>query len=126
MRRATLLERPVQRGAIELLAMFGLRAVHVPNGAHLAGDKLSRAKQVAKLKADGMAIGFVDLIVFGRHPLEIGFLEAKREKGGGLSEDQEGWRDFIRAQGFPWALFRLPEEALAAVRGWGWLGRASA
>ena len=97
-------ERPVQRGAIRLLAMHRIEAVHV-----------------AALRKDGLRPGFPDLILFGPRPLQIGFVEVKREIGNGLSEDQEGWRDDLIAWGFPWAMIRQPEEALDVVRGWGWI-----
>lgn len=116
----TLLERPVQRAAIDLLARVGVRAVHVPNGAHLSGDRLARIKQMAALKRDGLAVGFPDLIVFGRLPLQVGFMECKREEGGVLSVDQRGWRDDLQALGFPWHLVCAPEDAVAGLRAWGW------
>lgn len=114
-------ERPVQRGAIRLLAMHRIQVVAVPNGAHLAGDKLARIKQMAALRKDGLRPGFPDLILFGQRPLQIGFMEVKREIGNDLSEDQEDWRDDLIAWGFPWAMIRQPEEALDVVRGWGWI-----
>ncbi|GLV21978.1 hypothetical protein TomMM35A_18310 [Sphingobium sp. TomMM35A] len=115
-------ERPVQRGAIRLLAMQGIEAVHVPNGTHLAGDKLARIKQMAALRKDGLRPGFPDLILFNRKvQLQVGFLEVKREIGNDLSGDQENWRDDLIAWGFPWAMIRQPEEALDAVREWGWI-----
>lgn len=120
MARAGLLERPVQRGAIRLLTMRGYECVHVPNGAHLAGGKLARIKQMAALKADGLRVGFPDLLVLGRLPLQVGFMEVKREKGGELGDEQGDWRDLLQARGFPWALITLPEDALAAVKVWGW------
>ena len=121
-RRATgMQERPVQRGAIRLLAMQRIEAVAVPNGAHLAGDKLARAKQMQALRKDGLRPGFPDLILFGRQRQQIGFIEVKREIGNDLSEDQEDWRDMLIGWGFPWAMIRQPEEALAVVREWGWI-----
>lgn len=119
-------ERSVQRGAIGLLARFGFRAAHVPNGAQLAGDRLARIKQIAALKADGFAPGFPDLIVFGKRAGEIGFMECKREKGGKLSDEQLHWRDFLLALGFRWALVETPEDALTAVRSWGWMEAVAA
>jgi len=118
---APLLERGVQRGAISLLQWRGIQAVHVPNGSHLAGDKLARIKQMAALKADGLSVGFPDLIVFGKVALQVGFMECKREVGGVLEPDQIGWRDTLRAAGFPWWLVETPEDAIAGVRAWGWI-----
>jgi len=114
-------ERPVQRGAIRLLAMQGIEAAHVPNGAHLAGDKLARIKQMAAMRADGLRPGFPDLILFGKRPLEIGFMEVKREIGNDLEDEQIWWRDLLLSRGMCWAMIRQPEEALTAVREWGWI-----
>ncbi len=119
---AGMAERPVQRGAIRLLAMRGIEAVHVPNGTHLAGDKLARVKQMSALRKDGLRPGFPDLILFNRKvQLQVGFIEVKREIGNGLSGEQEEWRDDLMAWGFPWAMIRTPEQALDVVREWGWI-----
>lgn len=118
--RQTLTERPVQRGAIRLLATAGFEAVHVPNGSHLAGNAIARAKQMAALKADGLRIGFPDLLVLGKSEGQIGFLECKREKGGVMSTEQLGWRDRLQGLGWPWHLVCVPEDALVALRVWGW------
>jgi len=121
-RAAGMSERPVQRGAIRLLAMVQIEAVHVPNGTHLAGDKLARIKQMAALRKDGLRPGFPDLILFNRKvQTQVGFIEVKREIGNDLSGEQEDWRDDLTAWGFPWAMIRQPEEALTAVREWGWI-----
>lgn len=114
-------ERPVQRGAIRLLAMQRIEAVHVPNGVRFTGDKLSRIKQSIAFKKDGLRPGFPDLILFGRQQLQIGFMEVKREIGNDLSDEQEEWRDMLTGWGFPWAMIRQPEEALEVVRSWGWI-----
>lgn len=119
--RVGLLERPVQRGARELLEMHGFRAVHIPNGAWLAGTPKQRAMQMAQLKKDGLAEGFPDLAVFGKRERQIGFMECKREIGGRLSQEQKGWRDYLQGQGFLWALVEVPGDAIAAVIAWGWL-----
>ncbi|MEH3107131.1 MAG: VRR-NUC domain-containing protein [Sphingomonas fennica] len=115
----------MQRGAIDLLASHRIDAVHVPNGSHLAGGTVARAKQMAALLRDGLRPGFPDLIVFGRHTGQVGFLECKREGKTALhpveDAEQVKWRARLEAAGFPWALVQLPEDAIAAVRSWGWL-----
>lgn len=113
-------ERAVQRGAIRLLTMQGYEVIAVPNGAHLSGNKIARAMQMQALKADGLRRGFPDLIVLGKEPGQIGFMECKRPKGGKVSSHQEKWRDLLQEKGFPWHLVLLPEDALVALRLWGW------
>ncbi len=114
-------ERVVQRGIITIAEASRCYAVHVPNGAHLSGDKLARAKQMAALKKDGLRPGFPDLILIDRTAIRrIGFVEVKRELGGVVSDDQERWADILRDLGFPYALLRQPEELVGTLREWGW------
>ena len=116
-----LFERPVQRQAIDLLARIWIATVHVPNGAHLAGSKLSRAKQMAALKRDGLRPGFPDLILFDTRLIgRIGFVECKRQGKVKLDPEQERWRDKLTAWGFPWGFISEPEDVLALVKEWGW------
>ena len=42
----------------------------------------------------------MNLILFGRQQLQIGFIEVKREIGNDLSDDQEDWRDMLIGWGF--------------------------
>ncbi|WP_025290914.1 VRR-NUC domain-containing protein [Sphingomonas sanxanigenens] len=111
----------MQRGVIELLETLGLRVAAVPNGAMLAGNAASRARLMKALKKDGLRPGFPDLIVMGRKPGQIGVLECKREKDGRLSVEQKEWRDFFIEVGHPWACVTSVDEALAAIKSWGWL-----
>jgi hypothetical protein len=114
-------ERVVQRGIITIAEAMRCHAIHVPNGAHLAGGKLARAKQMAALKKDGLRVGFPDLILIDRTAIRrIGFVEVKRELGGVVSDDQERWAEWLGDLGFPYALLRQPEELVATFREWGW------
>ena len=118
----TLSERPVQRGAILALGLVGIKCVHVPNGAHLAGTPTRRAMQMQKLKADGLRVGFPDLVLFDtRVERRVGFIEVKAEDGGnGLSDAQIEWEDDLVRWGFPHGVIYLPEQALDVVKRWGW------
>lgn len=120
MKSNRLLERPVQRAAIRTFAMLGCYAVHVPNGSHLAGDKVARAKQIAALKADGMSPGFPDLIVIDQRSPRIGVVECKREGVDELDPDQVVWRDECARIGVPWALLNTIEGPIEILRAWGW------
>ncbi|WP_162232714.1 VRR-NUC domain-containing protein [Sphingomonas sanxanigenens] len=115
------LERPIQRSIIELIETLGLKVAAVPNASKLAGDAANRAKLIAAMKKDGLRPGFPDLIVMGRKPGQIGVLECKREKDGRLSVEQKEWRDFFIEVGHPWACVTSVDEALAAIKSWGWL-----
>lgn len=127
MKQPPLLERPVQRATIRLLEMMGCHAVHVPNGSHLAGDKLARVKQMAALKKDGLRGGFPDLLVIdlrrpagSNEPARLGVIEVKREGVEKLDPDQVWWRDEMMRLGVPWALVNTPDGGAAALRQWGW------
>ena len=115
-----LAERPIQRANIQLLARMGCHAVHTPNGSHLAGDAVARAKQTSALKGDGVRPGFPDLTVIDQRAPRIGFIEVKREGRTDLEPDQVWWRDELQRLGFPWALVNTPDGGAVALRTWGW------
>jgi hypothetical protein len=120
MKRPLLAERPIQRANIDLLTMMRCHVVHTPNGSHLAGDKIARAKQAAALKADGLRPGFPDLTIIDQIVVRVGFIEVKREGRYDLDPDQEWWRDELLRLGLPWALVNTPEGGAEALRTWGW------
>ncbi len=120
MKQPRLAERAVQRATIELLARLRCHAAHVPNGSHLAGDAIARAKQTAALKKDGVRPGFPDLIVLDQTTPRAGAIEVKREGRTDLEPDQVWWRDELARIGFPWALVNTPDGAAAVLREWGW------
>lgn len=119
-RPSKLAERPIQRANIQLLAMQGCYAVHTPNGSHLAGDAIARAKQTTALKADGVRPGFPDLTVIDQRVPRVGFIEVKREGRSDLDPDQIWWRNELRRLGLPWALVNTPDGGSAVLRAWGW------
>jgi hypothetical protein len=114
-------ETDVQRAIIATLALMRLTCVHVPNGAHLSGGKAERMKQMARLKADGLRSGFPDMIVLGTFA-KVGFIETKRSDGGkGLSQEQILWREWLRANEHKWAMCLSVDDAVQAVKDWGWV-----
>ncbi len=70
----------------------------IPNGAHLAGDAKDRARQMAKLKWEGLVPGMPDLCIPEWGPL---WIEFKREKGGVVSENQKNIMGYLRGIGQP-------------------------
>jgi hypothetical protein len=112
-------ERVVQRSIVKALRQLGVVCVHVPNGTHLAGDIDQRMRQSAALIADGILPGFPDLLCINRSGA-VGFLEVKKE-GGAVSVEQERVAALIQSRGLPVGFVCSLDEALAAVRGWGWL-----
>jgi hypothetical protein len=110
-----LTERQIQRA---ILAMCGklfpdVLINHAPNGAHLAGDKTSRFKQIGALKGDGLKVGWPDLSCYwpGGHLL----IEVKRPKTGRISPDQKALHERLEAIGWPVSIVRSPDDAHAAL-----------
>jgi hypothetical protein len=110
-------EREIQRSILAALRTIGLRVVHIPNGAHLSGDAGQRFRQWGALLGDGAVPGFPDLLVMTRDG-RAGFLEVKRA-GGKPDERQLACHAAIIADGFPLAVVRSVDDALAAVTAWG-------
>lgn len=106
-------ERAIQIAIRDALRWHGVRSRHVPNGGKrsiVAGHRL---------RQEGMVAGFPDLIVWmpgGR----IAFMECKTAKGR-LSEAQHREIQQLRQDGFAVAVVRSVDEAMTAVRAWGWV-----
>lgn len=78
-----------------------LRIFSIPNGTHLAGTKEQRAKQVAKLKMEGLGVGVSDLMVPVARGKHHGlFIEMKKVSGSSTSKEQKDWIIFFNAQGY--------------------------
>lgn len=111
-------ERTVQRAVNRALGKLGFWTVAVPNGTHLAGGAEQRMRQMAALRADGLTRGALDLIVMASGG-RVGWLEVKKE-GGHLSEAQLGFMARLDKLGIPCAAVCTVEDAVKAVREWGW------
>lgn len=87
----------VQRKYPELALLFS-----VPNGGYeLAGDPQRRAAAVAKLRAEGLRVGFPDLILpVARRGYGLLAIEMKStRKGAAPTPEQAAWGDRLRAAG---------------------------
>lgn len=117
----TLSEASIQQQVRTYLAAAGIDAVHVPNGTHLAGDRVARAKQSNALKKAGVLPGMADLILFDRRFIRrVGFLEVKSDKGR-LSPAQEAFAELCEGiWHLPYAVVRSVADANAALIQWGW------
>lgn len=96
-----------------------LKIFAIPNGAHLAGTIKQRAKQVQRLKREGMVAGVPDLMIpaafSGYHGL---FIEMKRAKGSSTSEEQKDWLKFLTDQGYKAVVCKGWEEAKEVIIGY--------
>ena len=82
--------------------------VAVPNAARRTVWEARRAKQ------EGLAAGFPDLMAIW--PGGIAFIEMKRTKGGTVSENQREWIERLQGFGFPAAVCRGADAAIAFLR----------
>lgn len=114
MRPETLLQRRIKR----LLEKLGYRVVHVPNGAVLAGNAKQRAIQMNSLKANGLTVGFPDLLVYGGDR-KLGHIEVKLE-GEAQSENQVKVQGWLEAWGHKYAVCRSLEDVPDTLEAWGW------
>lgn len=88
----------------------------VPNGAFLAGNKLQRAKQMKRLKAQGLKVGVSDLFLpVARQGYHGMYIEMKRRKGGVVSDDQKEFHDDMIKEGYRCVVANGCEEAIRYI-----------
>lgn len=112
-------ERDIQRRIVKALRKIGVFVHHSPNASAMPGDRFAKLKQAAVLKADGMVAGFPDLLLIDRDG-ECAFMEIKRP-GGSLEASQEAVLPKLRARSPRVAVVTSLDEALDALRRWGWV-----
>lgn len=111
-------ESAIQRAVIKRLTALGYIAASVPNGSVLAGDKMARVRQMASMKADGLMVGFADLVVLGSRG-RVAFLEVKTPEGK-LSPAQNMFRKIVEDKGHNYSVVRSHEELPDILKAWGW------
>ena len=110
-------EDGVQGGFLAELVPLLRPDVHVyavPNG----GFRLW--SEAVRLKSTGVKRGITDLVFVAPRGVS-GWLETKTTEGGGLRDEQEGFRSICMRNGHLWGMYRTIEEGLAQVRAWGFL-----
>lgn len=107
-------ERAIQIAIRDALRFAGVRSRHIPN----AGKRSVVAG--FRLRQEGMVAGTPDLLVWlPGAPPRVGWMEVKAPKGR-TSDAQDEQLDSLTADGFPCAVVRGVDDALAALRAWGW------
>lgn len=112
-------ESAIQLQIRKYIAAAGFHSVAVPNGAVLRGDKIERAKQMNALKRDGLMPGFPDLLIYGRGK-RIGHIEVKTPTGR-QEDSQQAAQAWLEGLGHHYALCRSVDDAVAALKSWGWV-----
>lgn len=84
------LEHEEQKALVQYCQLKKLFYFSIPNGAVLKGNAMQRARQMNKLKKEGLIPGTSDFVVM--LPNYILFIELKRQKGSTTSKAQ---KDFL-------------------------------
>jgi hypothetical protein len=113
-------ERQVQRA---ILSMCGtcfpdVLIIHIPNGAHLAGNSTARFKQMGALKGDGFKPGVPDLLCLWS-PCQGCFIEVKRPKLGRVSTEQAAMQIRLVDRGWPVTTVASVDDAYAFLKACG-------
>jgi hypothetical protein len=103
-------EAAIQRAIIDRLRLHGVLCVAVPN------EGKRTATTGRRMKGAGMRPGFPDLICMQAG--QAAFLEVKAPKGR-VSEAQDTMHAELERQGMRVAVVRSQDEAVTALRGWG-------
>lgn len=109
-------EHQEQCTVIQYCTVKKLLVFAIPNGAYLNGTKLQRAKQMNRLKAEGLKIGVPDLFL----PMPRGqyhglFIEMKRQKGSATSAEQKAWAITLSSEGYKAVICKGAEEAIREI-----------
>jgi len=113
-------ERQEQRAILRMIGTCfpQVFCTAIPNGAHLAGDRTARFKQMGALKGDGLKVGFYDLLLLWA-PGKGGSLEVKRSKGFRISPEQVAMAETYDRLGWNNAVVHSVDEAYMRLREWG-------
>lgn len=120
--RGIVTEHEEQVEVVRWLDAKGLLFCAVPNGAVLRGDNLSRAKQVARLRAEGLRSGAPDLLVFSR-PIGADFMGVAIEMkslSGKVSDNQTAFLDAMRSCGWEALVCFGASDAINKLEGLGY------
>jgi len=120
MKAPKLSESAIQVQVRNYLAALAIDAVHVPNGAVLAGDAKHRAIQMNALKKAGVLPGFPDLVLFDRRVRRVGFIEVKAAGNKQTPSQEQFEEQYVPLWGWPYAVVRSVDDARAALDQWGW------
>ena len=77
--------------------------ISIPNGSHLAGSQIQRAKKMARMKREGLKVGTSDLFIAvpheGYHGLWIE-MKDKKKKFNSMTVDQVAHIDLMNDTGY--------------------------
>jgi len=112
-------EHGIQSLIVDYLLKRQFFVFAIPNGAHLAGTRIDRAKKMARLKKEGLRTGMMDLGVLHTGN-RSGFIEVKKP-GEPRSAEQIWCAGALHDRGQNYALVESIEDVDAALKAWGWI-----
>jgi len=80
-------EHEEQKTLVQYLQAQNIMYFSVPNGSVLKGNPMQRARQMQKLKREGLVVGASDIVVM--LPGKILFIEMKSKRGYASNEQKE-------------------------------------
>lgn len=108
-------EHEEQKVFCEYLNFMGFTFYAVPNGTYLNGSPLQRAKQMNRLKSEGLQSGVPDIVILLDGGKSV-YIEMKRKNGGVLSKEQKVWIERLKSLGFPVYVCKGSEEAISVAK----------
>jgi len=109
------LETDEQKAFVQYLELMNITYYAVPNGAFLKGTPLQRAKQMKRLKAEGLQVGVPDIVLLFEGGLSV-YIELKRIKGSTTSKDQKDWQERLKVLGFKAYICKGAKEAIEVTQ----------
>lgn len=98
MKNLSPLETDEQKALVQYCQVKKLFFFSVPNGSVLKGNAMQRARQMSKLKSEGLVVGTSDFVVM--LPNHILFIELKRQKGSTTSKAQKDFLEKVNNFGY--------------------------
>jgi hypothetical protein len=107
-------ESEEQKALCQYLNLMGVVYYAIPNGTYLSGTIMQRAKQMNRLKAEGLKTGVPDLCLLFKEGKSV-YIELKRRSGGTVSKDQKEWKERLQTLGFDAHIAKGAAEAIKIV-----------
>lgn len=108
-------ESQEQKAFCQYLDFMGICHYAIPNGTFLSGTPLQRAKQMNRLKSEGLKPGVPDICLLLDGGKSV-YVEMKKQKGGVTSKEQKEWLERLRVLGFDAYVAKGCSEAIEIVQ----------
>ena len=108
-------ESEEQKALCQYLTFIGVSYYAIPNGTYLSGTPLQRAKQMKRLKTEGLKVGIPDMCILLEGGKSV-YIELKHKSGGTVSKDQKEWIERLRVLGFDAYIAKGAGEAIEIIQ----------